>query len=51
MKVEVACGEEGVTKDAFWVATVMAIGGKEDRRIHASPRISDGISIYQVPSK
>lgn len=28
MKVEVACGEEGVTKDAFWVATVIAIAGK-----------------------
>ncbi|XP_069160957.1 MBT domain-containing protein 1 isoform X9 [Procambarus clarkii] len=27
MKVEVACGEEGVTKDAFWVATVVAISG------------------------
>ncbi|XP_042215637.1 MBT domain-containing protein 1-like isoform X2 [Homarus americanus] len=27
MKVEVACGEEGVTKDAFWVATVVAIAG------------------------
>ena len=27
MKVEVACGEEAVTKDAFWVATVMAIAG------------------------
>lgn len=28
MKVEVGCGEEGVTKDAYWVATVIAIGGK-----------------------
>ncbi|XP_069956040.1 MBT domain-containing protein 1 isoform X3 [Cherax quadricarinatus] len=27
MKVEVACGEEGVTKDAFWVATVVTISG------------------------
>ncbi|XP_045124408.1 MBT domain-containing protein 1-like isoform X3 [Portunus trituberculatus] len=27
MKVEVGCGEEGVTKDAYWVATVIAIGG------------------------
>ncbi|KAK7070663.1 MBT domain-containing protein 1 [Halocaridina rubra] len=27
MKVEVACKEEAVTKDAFWVATVIAISG------------------------
>ncbi|XP_064091599.1 LOW QUALITY PROTEIN: polycomb protein Sfmbt-like [Macrobrachium nipponense] len=27
MKVEVACGEEAVTKDAFWVATVISIAG------------------------
>lgn len=28
MKVEVACGEEGVAKDAYWVATVIAISGR-----------------------
>uniref|UniRef100_A0A2P2I2R2 Polycomb protein Sfmbt-like n=1 Tax=Hirondellea gigas TaxID=1518452 RepID=A0A2P2I2R2_9CRUS len=27
MKVEVACGAEGVTKDAYWVATVIGIAG------------------------
>lgn len=27
MKVEVACGDEGVAKDAYWVATVIAISG------------------------
>lgn len=27
MKVEVSCGDEGVTKDAYWVATVIAISG------------------------
>ncbi|KAF2364820.1 Mbt repeat [Trinorchestia longiramus] len=27
MKVEVACGSEGVTKDAYWIATVMGIAG------------------------
>ncbi|XP_071519932.1 uncharacterized protein [Panulirus ornatus] len=37
MKVEVACGEEGVTKDAFWVATVVAIAAARegnDKPIH-----------------
>ena len=29
MKVEVACGAEGVTKDAYWVATVIGIAGKQ----------------------
>lgn len=28
MKVEVACGAEGVTKDAYWVATVIGIAGE-----------------------
>ena len=28
MKVEVSCGDEGSTKDAFWVATVIHISGK-----------------------
>ena len=27
MKVEVACGAAGLTKDSYWVATVMAIAG------------------------
>lgn len=36
MKVEVSCGEEGITKDAYWVATVIAIGGKTKERIVAS---------------
>lgn len=28
MKVEVGCGVEAVAKDAFWVATVIAISGE-----------------------
>lgn len=28
MKVEVSCKEEAVTKDAFWVATVIAVAGE-----------------------
>lgn len=27
MKVEVACGAEAVTKDAYWIATVLGIAG------------------------
>ena len=27
MKVEVSCGAEGITKDSFWVATVMHLSG------------------------
>ena len=28
MKVEVSCGAEGVTSDAYWVATVIGIAGQ-----------------------
>ncbi|CAL4183649.1 unnamed protein product, partial [Meganyctiphanes norvegica] len=27
MKVEVACGDEGISKDAYWVATVISVAG------------------------
>lgn len=33
MKVEVACGDEGVAKDAYWVATVIAISGMTSKAV------------------
>lgn len=46
MKVEVACGEEGVTKDAFWVATVIAIAGRTKEQM--LQLLSDGV-IFVFP--